>query len=176
MDIITKLAIGDIITDTEIENELYAMCDRNHAECNDGCPVFKINGSKIPDTANDFKVNRGCDCYRNGNVMLEFIRSKKSVLSQRTAELISRGLKSQGLNENLDAYYYIEEELYVNEADEVRDFFKWLIATHRPYGPANSQQRWVEFKGAKYAELPEWYISYALKPVMLTKEQYEKSI
>jgi hypothetical protein len=64
-------------------------------------------------------------------------------LSVRNQELISRGLKTCG--RSMDAYYYIEEELYVNQAEKIFNFFQWLFKIDRPYGPANAQERWTEF-------------------------------
>lgn len=68
MSIILNLTLGKKITDKEIEIELYEICDREHSSCNSDCPVYKINGNKVPDTVND------CDCFKSGSKMLEFIR------------------------------------------------------------------------------------------------------
>jgi hypothetical protein len=76
MDLIVALATGKKITDVEIASELFEICDRTHSCCDDGCPVYRLNGSQVPDTAKDFKVNRGCDTFKNGTAMLEFIREK----------------------------------------------------------------------------------------------------
>ena len=76
MSLLIKLIKYEQITDLDIENELYEICDRVHSNCDWQCPVYEINGNKIPDTANDFKVNRGCDCFKSGKNMLAFIRSK----------------------------------------------------------------------------------------------------
>lgn len=100
MDLIVKLALGQKITDSEIEyselsakavleygrnekisdetlsNELYEICDRVHSSCNSDCPVYKINGNEVPDTANNFSENRGCDCFKSGKSMLDFLRTK----------------------------------------------------------------------------------------------------
>lgn len=67
-------------------------------------------------------------------------------LSLRTQELISNGLRTVGFETPGDPYSYIEEHLYVDEAEDVLEFLKWLWAINRPYGPANAQQRWLEFK------------------------------
>jgi len=61
-----------------IEEELYQICEDIHARCDSGCPVYLINDFEVPDTANDFEVNRGCDCFKNGEAMLKFIREHKS--------------------------------------------------------------------------------------------------
>jgi len=66
-------------------------------------------------------------------------------LSKRTQELISRSLNAMG-NSNPDLNYsYIIEDLYVDEAQTIHDFFVWLHKINRPYGPANAQLRWSEF-------------------------------
>ncbi len=76
MDLIVRLAKGEKITDEYLENELYNICDREHSSCNSECPVYYLNGNKVPDTVNNFSVNRGCDCFKSGKNMLNFIRSK----------------------------------------------------------------------------------------------------
>ena len=81
-------------------------------------------------------------------------------LSERNELLIRQGLKTCGLNEDLDAYHYIVEELYVDEADEIYAFFQWLWKTRRPFGPVNAQERSAEFKGKRktWEPLPDWYL------------------
>jgi queuine/archaeosine tRNA-ribosyltransferase len=76
-DLIVLLAKGKQITDEHIKSELYEICDRVHSSCDSECPVYRLNGNKIPDTVNDFKVNRGCDCFKSGANMLEFIRNAR---------------------------------------------------------------------------------------------------
>ena len=73
MDLIEKVAKGEVVTDEEIAEGLYEICDREHSSCNDDCPVYKINGGPVnPDKP--FEENRGCDCFKNGHAMLRFIR------------------------------------------------------------------------------------------------------
>ncbi len=76
MDLILKLLKGEKIADTDLEQELYEICDRVHSSCDYECPVYRLNDNKVPDTANDFKINRGCDCFKSGKNMLAFIRLK----------------------------------------------------------------------------------------------------
>ena len=76
MSLILKLAKGETITDEDLHQELYEVCDRVHSSCDSECPVYMLNGGEAPDTAKDFRVNRGCDCFKNGKSMLEFIREK----------------------------------------------------------------------------------------------------
>ena len=73
MDFIEKVAKGEVVTDEEIAEELYEICDREHASCNRVCPVYKINvGPVNPDKP--FEENRSCDCFKDGHAMLRFIR------------------------------------------------------------------------------------------------------
>lgn len=67
-------------------------------------------------------------------------------LSKRNQFLILDGLKTVGFNHPDDPYFYIEENLYIKEAEEIHSFFKWLYAINRPCGTANIQTRWEEFK------------------------------
>ena len=64
--ILEKLIAKQPITDGDIAIELYEVCDRVHASCNNECPVFKKNGGKAVGADKPFKVNRGCDCFKNG--------------------------------------------------------------------------------------------------------------
>lgn len=88
-DLIVLLATGKKITDENIETELLDICDKVHASCDDRCPVYRLNGSKVPDTANDFDVNRGCDCFKSGKKMLEFIRIQKLIVIDKRKEIAS---------------------------------------------------------------------------------------
>lgn len=78
MSLALKLAKGEKITDSDLENELYDICDRVHSSCDYDCPVYELNGGEAPDTANDFDSNRGCDCFKSGKKMLSFIRNKSN--------------------------------------------------------------------------------------------------
>jgi len=77
-DLLIAIATGKKINDADIANALYEVCDNTHSSCDDNCPVYRLNGSKTPDTANDFRKNRGCDTFKNGTAMLAFIREFKS--------------------------------------------------------------------------------------------------
>jgi len=44
-DILMKLIKGERITDEDIANELYEVCDRVHASCDSDCPVYSLNGN-----------------------------------------------------------------------------------------------------------------------------------
>lgn len=76
MEFIEKIAIGKQPTEQEIASELYEICEREHSSCNDACPVFRLNGHKVLNNSpKPFHENRGCDCFKNGTAMLNFIRS-----------------------------------------------------------------------------------------------------
>lgn len=75
--LLNKLIAGATVTDRDLADALYEICDNTHASCDNNCPVFEANGNKVPDTANDFNKNCGCDTFKNGMAMLTFIRSKK---------------------------------------------------------------------------------------------------
>ena len=63
-ELIKKLISGERITDSDMENELYEICDREHASCNDACPVYKSYGSALPYDA----------CHKNGHAMLNYLK------------------------------------------------------------------------------------------------------
>ena len=55
----------------DVENELLEVCHAVHADCDDSCPVFLLNGSECPDTKT--LSGLGCDCFKDGKAMFEFI-------------------------------------------------------------------------------------------------------
>ena len=67
--ILIELALGHKISDPLLEYALYEVCEREHSSCTSECPVYDLNRGPVnPDS--------GCDCFKNGKAMLEFIRSK----------------------------------------------------------------------------------------------------
>lgn len=74
--LILKLAFGEKIADEDIEDGLYEICENTHSSCDGGCPVYVLNDYEAPNTQ-PFEVNRGCDCFKDGKKMLEFIRKNK---------------------------------------------------------------------------------------------------
>jgi len=75
-DLIVKAAMNLKITDNDIADALYEMCDNVHASCNSECLVYHLNYDEVPDTVHNFEINRGCDCFKNGLKMLAFIRKR----------------------------------------------------------------------------------------------------
>lgn len=70
-DLIVLVSKGKQVTEDSIKIELYEICNRVHSGCDDDCPVFRLNGSKIP----GYEENEDCNCFKNGSKMLEFIRA-----------------------------------------------------------------------------------------------------
>lgn len=79
-DLMIKLVKGKKPTKQEIANELYEICDREHSCCNDGCPVYRLNDSEIlNDQQKPFEENAGCDAFKNGSAMYDFIKKVKLI-------------------------------------------------------------------------------------------------
>ncbi len=73
-ELLTKAIAKEKIEDGDIAGALFDICEREHSSCNDECPVFEKNGGAV-NSNRPFKENRGCDCFKNGPAMLEFLRS-----------------------------------------------------------------------------------------------------
>lgn len=52
-----------------IPGELYDICDSVHASCDSSCPVYELNGNKVPSSKEE-----GCICFKNGSAMFTFIK------------------------------------------------------------------------------------------------------
>ena len=64
-------------------------------------------------------------------------------LGIRNVTLIIDALKTVGLSE--ETYYYMEENLYVNEAKTIQDFLRWAIANNIMIGRATIEYKFQEF-------------------------------
>ncbi len=73
-DSIIKLVIQGSLSDEDIQSILLDICEGEHYSCNLTCPVYRLNGGSPPSTG-DFHVNRGCDCFKSGKDMMEFIKN-----------------------------------------------------------------------------------------------------
>ena len=71
--IIEKLVLSEEITPKDIQDELYEICDRVHASCDTECPVYRLNGNSAVGQDKPFSENRGCDCFKSGAAMANFI-------------------------------------------------------------------------------------------------------
>ena len=56
----------------DVKDALYEVCCNQHSSCNDECPVYLENGSKIPTD----KASQSCKCFKDGGEMLKFLRKK----------------------------------------------------------------------------------------------------
>jgi len=80
--IVTKLIRKEEITDTDLENMLYEICEREHSElnphrgrgwpkrfgCSNDCPIYKRVLTE------EEKEGASCNCFKNGKRMLEALR------------------------------------------------------------------------------------------------------
>ena len=57
----------------DVKDALYEVCCNQHSGCNDACPVYHENGSKVPIDKN---WQNECSCFKDGGEMLEFLRKK----------------------------------------------------------------------------------------------------
>ena len=65
-------------------------------------------------------------------------------LSSRNKDLLLMGAKTTG--SFLEGYCYIEESLYINEADELYAFCEWIDNEIGGAGPINIDMLWLGFK------------------------------
>lgn len=56
-----------------LKDALYEVCDQTHSSCNGDCPVFVINGHKVPEVPEGDDTFGGCSCFKLGGEMLKFI-------------------------------------------------------------------------------------------------------
>jgi len=80
MELIEKLVRDEEISRKDIENELYEICDRTHSCCDESCPVYRLNGSECPGSDKPFDENRGCDTFKSGKAMYDFIKNSKPLI------------------------------------------------------------------------------------------------
>lgn len=80
MDLIEQLVRDGKVSKKEIQNELYEICDRVHSSCTEECPVYRLNGGAAPGQNKPFEINRGCDTFKNGKAMYDFIKKSKPLI------------------------------------------------------------------------------------------------
>ena len=66
-------------------------------------------------------------------------------LGKRNYELIGDSMRTLGFNEPWDGMMN-EEQMYCNEVEEIVAFLEWLHKSGKPFGRANYEQRFSEFK------------------------------
>lgn len=75
MTLIEMLVVGEVPSLEMIAYELHEICDREHSGCNGECPVYRLNGGCVG-ANKPFSENRGCDCFKDGYAMYNFINEK----------------------------------------------------------------------------------------------------
>jgi hypothetical protein len=66
------ISIGLMRTsDMLLAGDLTEICERVHASCDKGCPVWVANGGKAPMRGTG--VNHECVCFKDGTAMLKFL-------------------------------------------------------------------------------------------------------
>ena len=78
--ILFKVIMKELPDENEIINALRNICDDVHASCNEDCPVYSLNrgplNPKIWGPLNPKASDKGCEAFKSGRRMLEFIRTK----------------------------------------------------------------------------------------------------
>jgi len=69
-DLILKLIKDEQITNEDLANALYEICDDVHGCCDSDCPVYYINNNSVP-----IDDDQHCSCFKNGTKMLVFLRN-----------------------------------------------------------------------------------------------------
>lgn len=75
--LIEKLVDREPVDDSDLANALFDICEREHSSCNMNCPVYEANDGQCVNADRPFKENRGCDCFKDGHAMLNFLRGTK---------------------------------------------------------------------------------------------------
>lgn len=71
-EILMKLIFNEEVSEREIADALYDVCDSVHSSCDSCCPVYKANASSAP-----VDKDGECICFKNGKKMLDFIKDGK---------------------------------------------------------------------------------------------------
>jgi hypothetical protein len=78
--LILRLIAGEAISDADIDDALYEICEREHSSCNNDCPVYCLL-CLLP-RRHDL-VNGVCPCFKNGTEMRKFIKSQIGVVLKK---------------------------------------------------------------------------------------------
>ncbi len=68
---------------------------------------------------------------------------KLTKLGDRNYTLLARGAKTTG--DYLEGFYMVEEDMYIDEADHIREYCKWLKDNDKGMGWGNYEERFAEF-------------------------------
>lgn len=77
-NLLEKIVKGEDITQKDIEDELYEICESEHASCNNECPVYKLVMTK---KEQDNLSRNGCPYFKSGSEMLRALEGYHGVNS-----------------------------------------------------------------------------------------------
>jgi len=96
--IVEKLIKKQPITDADLSNELYDICDRVHASCDSECsecPVYPIiQEAGITD----------CPCHKDGDQMLKLLRGEITLTPKTPVEEPVEENKQKNLRQQIEAF------------------------------------------------------------------------
>ena len=70
--LIYKCMMGKHITNKDIENALFDICENVHASCGSDCPVWLLRTEAE-------RQKMDCHCHKNGEAMRIFIANRKGI-------------------------------------------------------------------------------------------------
>lgn len=73
-EILMKLIRREPVTDDDLADQLFDVCDRVHASCNNDCPVYEKFGGTPKNTEHGKEY--GCDAFKRGYYMLGVLRGE----------------------------------------------------------------------------------------------------
>ena len=136
-DILMKLINGKNITDDDIANELYEICDRIHSTCSDECPIYKYAYNQS-----------GCSCHKNGHKMLRILRGtpdREDVITflNKQLTIVNSSLKAiAGTTKNSIIISFKDRFIESSIINLNDDFYNWLEEKLNTIG--------IETKNIKY--------------------------
>lgn len=71
-DLLRNAILKEEITDNDIADALYEICDHVHSSCDSNCPIYNLYG-EVPKDWDDWN----CAYFKNGHKMLRKLREAK---------------------------------------------------------------------------------------------------
>ena len=66
-------------------------------------------------------------------------------LGSRNYAVILPSIKSEGTYNPDEIFFWFEEQLFVDEADTIREFLEWVHLNKKYFGHGNYEDRFTEF-------------------------------
>lgn len=76
IEIIEKMVKGNKLEQADVETILHDICEDVHASCFDACPVYDLNGGKVPWKPNPDGTGEMCPHHKDGASMFQFIKER----------------------------------------------------------------------------------------------------